>query len=166
MKYFWVLFLGFCFINCQQNSWKNEIIQVTKSMENDWRSGNKLGIALAYTDDAYVINSVGVEAQGREEVNAYWGEFSGKPVNWTLTNYLISKDLQEIYENEKWKARKDPMPVWEDHQIQLPDHPVFQYGQSLLIRETVSGVDTSTVEFLLIWDKTDDGWKIFLDTYR
>jgi ketosteroid isomerase-like protein len=166
MNYIITLFALITALQCQQNDVASQILMATATMEEAWNNDQKIKIAEAYTDDSYVISTRGIEAQGREQINAYWRDFIGKPVEWKLSNYLISEDLEKIYQDDRWKARKKHMPHWSDHNVELPEKPVYQYGQSMLVWERGSEMITSTVEFLLIWQHTPKGWKIFLDAYN
>ena len=166
MNYVIALFALITALQCQQNDVASQILMATATMEEAWNTDQKIKIAEAYTDDSYVISTRGIEARGREQINAYWRDFIGKPVEWKLSNYMISEDLEKIYQDDRWKARMKPMPHWSDHNVVLPEKPVYQYGQSMLAWERGSEIITSTVEFLLIWQHTPKGWKIFLDAYN
>ena len=165
-----LIYLGFIFITfaCADTpEYEAAILEQTEGMEAAWRSGDKLGVAAYYADDGYIINPEGIEAQGRAQVDAYWRDFRGTPVDWQLTNYALSPDFADIEAQERWAAVGDDIRHWTADDIALPADPVYQLGQSLLVRERVDGrVDTSTVDFLIVWKQVEDDWRIYVDTYE
>lgn len=162
------LFIFFLIVmaRCTKNIPVDEIGKITTSMEEAWRSGNKAKVASYYTDDAYLIHPGGIAAHGRIEVDAYWGGFSAEPVDWNLTSYLITKKPEEVFNLPRFKEGDRKMKLWTEMNIRLPDDPVFQFGQSALTYVQDGKTITSTVEYILVWKKTSEGWRIYIDTYR
>lgn len=161
-----IIFFLASMTRCTEKISNEEILQTTTSMEEAWRSGNKDAVASFYSEDAYLIHPGGIAAQGRKGVDAYWGEFSGHPVDWKLTSFLITETPEEIFELSRYKEGDREMKLWTDLDIQLPDNAVFQYGMSDLTYTSDGKTSTSTVEFILVWKETGEGWRIFMDTYR
>ena len=151
---------------CADRIPEDEIREITAFMETAWRSGDKKRVASVYSDDAYLIHPGGIAAHGRKEVDAYWEEFSADPVDWKLSTFLVTKDPGEIFELARFRKGKQEMKLWTGLDIKLPANPVFQYGQSDLTYISDGITRTSTVEFILVWKETAEGWRVFMDTYR
>jgi len=115
----------------------HEIVEANRLLEERFASGDLLGVADFYADDALLFAPGGQRVQGREEIDAYWSNIVG-PVSWELDIRTLegSQDL------------------------------VFERGTSRLTAQYEGGLQTSTVEFAFLWRRQPDGsWKIALDAF-
>jgi len=112
-----------------------QIEALSRELEERFRTGNLLGIADLYADDAILISST-ARIEGREAIDAYWSQITA-PVDWRL----------EIFE------------------IGGSEELAYQLGRSQQVRRRDNAEHTSVVDFLLIWKKDAHGdWKIAVDT--
>lgn len=159
----WFILLLFC---CSCQSYKPQIRKQLNGMEEAWASEEFKKIAQFYTDDAYLLSGKSVVAQGEQEVIEYWSRTKATPIGWTLTDWVSSPQLEDIYQHPKWAEAGTDMPMWTDHDIAVPDDVIYQLGESILVSHRNEKADSSIVSFLLVWKKTDEGYKIFVDAYN
>ena len=153
-------------VACSGGNIEEDIQRQLDGMENAWRAGDKLGVSQFYTDDGYLLSGDKIAAQGRSEINSYWTDFRGKPLDWNLETFSISRDFEDIKQDARWQEVVENIPLWDDFDIKLPGDPIYHFGKSELSFQRLSNaVDTSIVNFLIVWQQTPDGPKIFLDTY-
>ena len=101
------------------------------------RNNDLAGVAAFYADDAVLLGPGGFRVAGRDAIDKYWTEF-GRGIDWKL-------DI---------------------HDLEGESGLVFQRGTSHLTYERNGETKTSTVEFVIIWEKRDDGtYQINVDAY-
>jgi len=105
-----------------------------RHLEEQFRSGNLLGIADLYTEDAVRIDGQGQRAEGRQEIDAHWSSIES-PVAWRL----------------------------EIRSIHGTDAVAYETGTSHLTSRRDGELVTSTTPFLWLWRRTGEGWRIELD---
>lgn len=115
---------------------KNEILEVNRSMENEFNQGNYAKIGEFYADSAVMVGNK-VEVKGKEYLIKYWGKF---------------ENLHD------WKLENIEMTV-------LSSNLVLQRGYSNISYFNATELQTSRSIFSLIWIKTEGGWKILLDHF-
>lgn len=144
-----------------------DIEEMNNLMEEYFRKGELDKIAALYVDDAYLITPDRT-VTGSEEITKYWTAIKD-PVEWELEVIEVSQNEREIYRNEYYEALDRKPPGWRQRGIELDeDKPlVYQLGRSKLISRNQEGeLQTSEVDFILIWEVTSDGsYRILLDTY-
>lgn len=161
------LFIAFLGVSCQ-TSYTGQIRQELDNMEQAWADSNFLRVAQAYSKDGYLINKDTIAAHGEAAIIDYWQWSNSSPTSWDLIDWVTSTNLEHIYAHPEWSKVKSSMPLWTDHNIDLPETPVYQLGQSVLARRrkaTPEKIDTSIVTFLLVWKETEEGYKIYVDAY-
>ena len=122
----------------QKRDLRAEIQAVNDSMVAAFNSGNLLGAARFYTDDARVDGEGGTLVVGREAVDRYWTSIKGAK-SWKLEVLAVGGH---------------------------PDHP-WQVGRSTLLQSGPDGDRTSMVEFLAIWRRdAKGGLRLAVDYYR
>ena len=162
-----ILIVGALIIGCSGSAYKMQIENALRGMESAWEANDKLGVAQFYTDDGYLLSGESIAAQGRKAINSYWGDFRGEPVSWELKTVAIDRDFSTITQHENWQKIGEEIPLWDDFDISLPPDCIFHLGQSDLTFTRDNGeAYTSTVDFLLVWQKIDGEYKIFLDSYN
>ena len=113
------------------------IVEYTALLEERFRSGDMLGVADFYSDQAVLFAPGGQRYSGREEIDAYWSNIT-EPVDW---------DLQI-------------------HAIEGNDDIVFERGTSKLQARYGGELQTWVVEFAFLWRKEEGrGWCIALDAF-
>jgi len=116
---------------------RNEIRDATRRLEERFRTGDLLGVADAYADDALLIGPGGLRIEGRKEIDAYWSRIE-EPIDWRL-------DVREIGGE---------------------GNLAYEIGTSRLTTVWEGEEQTSVVEFLLVWRRDEGGeWRIAVDTY-
>jgi len=105
-----------------------------RQMEELFRTGNLLGVADAYGDDALLIDGSGKRTHGREAIDAYWAAIES-PVSWRLSIEAIRGTEAFAYESGT------------SHQVVRRDGRLV----------------TTVTRFLLLWRNDPDGWRIELD---
>lgn len=141
---------------CQQNF----------GMETAMRSGDMQSVADFYLDDAIVSSPGGLLAKGREQVDAYWEGFEG--IDWRLDVIALAPSLEVLQQTTAYQQLAKSFPDWkEDLPSRELGHLVYQLGKSHLTYTGRGQKRISVVDFLLIWEKQNDGtYKILVDTYR
>src|SRR6185436_2906195 len=74
-----------------------EIRALNHHLEEQFRTGNLLGVADLYADDAVLIDERGQRTTGREEIDAYWSAIES-PVEWQLEIRSIHGSDEVAYE--------------------------------------------------------------------
>ena len=145
-----------------QTSIETQIETMNKRMEEAFNAGDMLKVAQFYADDAVLLGPDGRQVIGREDIDAYWQNIQN-PISWELDVIAVSTEERDIYENAYYKALENGLPKWRvlGHEFDNRKNLVYQLGHSTL--KTKRG--TSEVDFILIGQATDDGYKILLDTY-
>lgn len=140
-------------------------LQNTK-MEEAFRSGDMKAVASFYADDGVVLSLNGDAVVGREKIDQYWAGIKN-PIDWKLDVIEVSQNEQDIYDNPYYEALENKPPSWRAQGYEFDDREnlIYQLGRSTLKSEHNGKVNTSVVNFILIWQATDDGYKILLDTY-
>ena len=160
----WFILVLLC-SSCQ--SYKHQIRKQLNGMEEAWVNGEFEKIAQFYTDDAYLLSGKSIVAKGEKEVIEYWSSTKAKPIDWTLTDWVTSPHLSDIHSYPKWVEVGTDMPRWTDHKIPVPEEDViYQLGESVLVSERNKKAHSSVVSFLLVWKKTEEGYKIYVDAYN
>ncbi|WP_185152889.1 nuclear transport factor 2 family protein [Fulvivirga aurantia] len=149
-----------------QMSVTDEIRQTNKQMEEAFNAGDLKKVASFYADDAVLLNADGKAVTGRKNIDDYWMKVKN-PVTWELEVIEVSQDEKHIYENPYYKSLKNKPLDWRVHGFEFDDREnlVYQLGHSTLKTKRDDGVKSSEVDFILIWQATDEGYKILLDTY-
>jgi ketosteroid isomerase-like protein len=99
-----------------------------------FRSGDLLGVADLYADDAEIHDATGARTAGREEIDAYWSAIES-PVAWRLEARTIRGSETLVYESGTARL-------------------TTRQGETLL---------TSVTDFLLVWQRPPSGaWRIRL----
>ncbi len=149
-----------------QVSLTDEIRKVNTQMEEAFNSKDLKKVGAFYADDAVLLSQSGRTVQGREAVDKYWTGISN-PVAWELEVIEVSTNEKDIYENEYYQALKNKPPGWRVKGFEFDDREnlVYQLGHSTLKTMRDGEVNSGEVDFILIWQATDDGYKILLDTY-
>jgi ketosteroid isomerase-like protein len=68
-----------------QETIRQEIERLNRSMMEAWQRNDALAIAAHYSDDARIIGPSGNAVEGRANVNRYWTGFPTQGRTWTLT---------------------------------------------------------------------------------
>jgi uncharacterized protein (TIGR02246 family) len=114
-----------------------EITALNRRLEQEFESGNLLGVADLYADDGVLIDARGERTAGREEIDAYWSAIES-PVDWRL-------EIAEIRGSEAI---------------------AYETGTSHLTTRRDGVLHTSVNDFLVLWRRDPDGaWRIELDAY-
>lgn len=116
-----------------------EIEARNRDLERAYASGDMLGVAAVYTDDAVMLSPSGKRWEGREAIDAYWQGIE-PPIDWQLEAFSVEGG--------------DTMAV--------------QRGRSTLVYIDDGGArHTSVVEFMLVWTRLDTSttWRISVDSY-
>jgi uncharacterized protein (TIGR02246 family) len=114
-----------------------EIEAQNRALELAFRTGNLLGVADLYADDAVLIDARGERTTGRAEIDAYWSAIE-HPLDWRL-------EIEDIHGS---------------------DTVAYEAGVSHLTTLHEGARHTSVVRFLVLWRRDASGaWKIELDAY-
>jgi uncharacterized protein (TIGR02246 family) len=114
-----------------------EIEALNRHLEQHFASGNLLGVADMYTDDAVLSDAQGVRTIGRTEIDRYWSSIE-VPVDWSL-------DVRTIRGSNA---------------------VAYQLGRSHLTTRRDGELHTSSNDFLLVWRRQEEGeWRIEMDLY-
>jgi ketosteroid isomerase-like protein len=114
-----------------------EILARTRHLEQQFRSGNLLGVADVYADDAVLVDPRGERTSGRAEIDAYWSAIE-EPVDWRL----------------------------EVREIGGSDAIAYGLGTSHLTTRRGGELQVSVVDVLVVWRREPSGaWVIELDAY-
>jgi ketosteroid isomerase-like protein len=116
-----------------------EILARTRHLEQQFRSGDLLGVADVYADDAVLVDPRGERTVGRAEIDAYWSALE-EPVDWRL-------DVREIGGS---------------------DVIAYELGTSHLTTRREGALQVSVVDFLVVWRREpgpSGAWMIELDAY-
>jgi len=161
-----MIFITIYLLVCLQVSLTDEIKSVNTQMEEAFNAKDMKKVGAFYADDAVLLSQSGRVVQGREAVDDYWMNISN-PVAWELEVIEVSTNEKDIYENEYYKALKNKPPGWREKGFEFDDKEnlVYQLGHSTLKTMRDGKVNSGEVDFILIWQATDDGYKILLDTY-
>lgn len=161
-----MIFTTIYLLFCLQASLTDEIRSMNTQMEEAFNAKDMKKVAAFYADDAVLLSQSGRVVQGRDAVDDYWMNISN-PVAWELEVIEVSTNEKDIYENEYYKALKNKPPGWRAKGFEFDDKEniVYQLGHSTLKTMRDGKVNSGEVDFILIWQATDDGYKILLDTY-
>lgn len=114
-----------------------EIVAANRLLEERFSSGDLLGVADLYADDAVLFAPGGQRVHGRAEIDAYWTSVVD-PVSWEL-------DIRSVEGSQDL---------------------VFERGTSRLTARHDGVPQTTEVEFAFLWRRQADGsWKIALDAF-
>lgn len=114
-----------------------EIEAANRRLEDRMRANDLAGVAAMYADHALLLSPGGEPVQGRAAIDAYWRRF-GRGIDWRL----------------------------EVRRVEGREGLAVQRGVSTLTYEKRGEVRTSRVDFVLVWEKDDDGtWKVAVDGY-
>ena len=136
---FWLLLLGALALGaCKGTSAPvKRIVEYTALLEERFRSGDMLGVADFYADDAVLFAPGGQRYRGRKQIDAYWSNIT-EPVDWEL----------------------------KIHSIEGNEGIVLERGTSKLQARYAGELQTSIVEFAFLWRKDPKtGWQIWLDAF-
>ena len=145
------------------------IAKQLSGMSAAWAANEKAKIADFYTDEAIMITPTKIAAQGREGITSYW-DGPAEPTQWVLTSHVLTASLPDLQASEAWQALSEngrpPLPS--KYELPLPEGPLFyQLGRSDLGTVLPDGRENvSQVTFLLIWQPTDEGFRIAVDSYQ
>jgi len=113
------------------------IVEYTSLLEERFRSGDMLGVADFYAEDAVLFAPGGQRYRGRKQIDAYWSNIT-EPVDWEL-------EIRSIEGNEDI---------------------ILERGTSKLQARYAGELRTSVVEFAFLWRKDPKtGWQIWLDAF-
>jgi uncharacterized protein (TIGR02246 family) len=116
-------------------SLEDEIEAAGLALEQRFRTGDVLGVADLYADDAILIAADGRRVEGRDEIDAYWSEFA-EPLAWT-------REIDEIGGS---------------------DELAWERGTATLVEEQSGTPETSIADYIVLWRRTNEGeWRILLD---
>lgn len=144
---------------------QEDILNALRDMEKAFKAKDLISVANAYSDQGYIISDGEISVQGREELNPYWNNPAIDPIDWELTNYMITSEINEIYNSDQWKSLQDKPVSLQDVGIELPAQGVYQLGRSKLTYVTNGERTTSTTDFLLYWVMENGEYKIWADSY-
>ena len=114
-----------------------EIEARNRHLESAFRSGNLLGVADVYADDAVLIDARGKRTSGRAEIDEYWSALED-PLDWEL-------ELRTLRGSEA---------------------VAYETGVSRLTTRQDGVARTVECEFVLLWRREPDGeWRITLDAH-
>lgn len=118
-------------------AWQAEILARNRDLERAYDSGNLLGVADIYTDDAEIVDGRGERTRGRAEIDAYWSAIE-EPLTWHLENRGLRGS--EVL--------------------------AYQLGTSHLSVRRDGRTETFVNDFLVVWRRDPDGlWRIEYDAY-
>lgn len=121
----------------REPAYRTEIEALNRRLEEELRSGNLLGVADVYADDAVLLNARGERTEGRAEIDEYWSSIE-HPVDWRL----------------------------EIRAIRGSDALAYETGTSHLTTRRGGELHTAVVDFLLLWRRAENGeWRIALDAF-
>lgn len=140
--------------------------ELNKEMENAFRSGDLKALAAMYSDDGYLLSPRNKVTHGRAAIDAYWERFH-TPIDWNLDVIAVSEKEDDLYLTSHWQGMAEKPKHWETEDIDISNAEVFyQLGHSKLQYESDDAVHrTSHVDFIIVWKKVGNEWKIFIDTY-
>lgn len=123
--------------NSSEEQFEDSILKTMEKMEQTFNQGNFREVAAFYTKDAQVIGHQ-TAIKGTAELRDYWSRFSG---------------------NLKWKLESTDL-------TRLGENFALQNGYSNIYYIGKDGEKKNSRSFFsLIWEKTDNEWKIKLDHY-
>lgn len=169
MRYilFYLVLLLSGVVSAQDDPLDNTIRELNEAMENAFNQGDMDAVAGFYLDDAVMLAPNQEPVRGREAIDAYWNQIS-HPVSWELEIIEVSANERDIYENEYYIALERKPPSWRKLAFRTDtDDPalVYQLGRSTLTSGPEGKERTSEVSFILVWEYTDEGYRILVDTY-
>lgn len=146
---------------------EEDIEQMNSRLELYFKNGEMDKIAALYSDEAYLLTPQRI-VTGREDITTYWTMIEN-PVEWDLEVIKVTQNERELYRNEYYEALERKPPGWRERGIELKDDIplVYQLGRSTLkTRNEKGNIQSSIVNFILIWEVQQDGsYRILLDTY-
>jgi uncharacterized protein (TIGR02246 family) len=121
----------------EEPAFVREITALNRRMEELFRAADLLGVADMYADDAQLLDHRGNVLTGRTEIDEYWSAIEN-PIDWRL----------------------------EIRKIRGSDVLAYEFGTSHLVTRREGVVQTSVVDFLVLWRRDAQGaWRIALDAY-
>ncbi len=114
----------------------DEIRLLNSELERRFRTGDLLGVADLYADDAVLMGPGGFRIEGREAIDAYWSRISD-PLDWRLEIFEIGGSNETAYE----------------------------LGRSHLTVNPDGAPETSVVDFLVLWKREEGALRVGLDLY-
>ena len=115
---------------------EQELQGALRKLEESYRSGDLLGVADAYADDALILEPDGRRIRGRQAVDAFWSDIA-EPVEWRI---------------ETWQTGGD-------------GNTAYQTGRSWRSARTDGVARTAVVDFLILWQRhADRGWQIAVES--
>lgn len=95
-------------------------------------------VANYYADNAIIRGPRGIEAKGRAEIDEHWMSLKDKVIDWSLSceDIFIDEDI------------------------------IYQTGISTLIVKSANKEYKSLVNYLLIWKRENNDFKIYKDLYH
>lgn len=153
----------FCFF---QFTLTDQIKALNTQMEDAFNQGDLEAVANFYTDSAAIMSMSEHVVQGREDINDYW-LLIGDPVKWKLEVIAVSTVQEDLYRTPYYQSLNNKPPDWRDKGFDFSEEEnlVYQLGHSTLKTRFEGKVQTSEVDFILVWNSTADGFKIVIDSY-
>ncbi|MEO1516022.1 MAG: hypothetical protein AAFV95_13450 [Bacteroidota bacterium] len=166
----WLLLLGSLW-SCQSESGALPVEVIDsrlRAMEAGIIDQKPEQVAAIYADDGYVLSPNGTLAQGREQLDEYWGGMKGRATHWKLTSLALDRSLKGLTESEAWKKLEyiPPLPSEQGIELDANESYLYQLGRSELTLVRDNSMRVTTVFFLLVWKKVGNDYQIFIDTYR
>ena len=138
---------------------------MNRQMEAHLRNGELMELAGIYLDEAVLLSPGGNVVTGREAIDTYWTGIQS-PIDWQLDIVLITSEESRVYEHPFWVSLTQKPPEWRPHVHVAPsDTLVYELGHSTLKTKWNGEIHSSEVDFLLVWKKTPEGYRILADTY-
>ena len=136
------------------------------SMEKAFGEKRLTDVAKFYAKDGIMLSPGGNKTVGEKGMLKYWSGIEN-PVSWNLESWKITNSLDSIFATKGWKTLPTKIELWGDEEVAVyrDRSPIYQIGRSSLTTLIKGRPSTSVVNFVLIWCKENEAYKICLDVY-
>lgn len=144
------------------------LTDLNEQMETYYRAGKGLELAAMYYDEGHLLGPGKYHVTGREAIDEYWTKITD-PVDWQLEVLAVSDNETDIFQSPVWESFADKPPHWQEYGIRIPQEAdvLYQLGRSTLQYKREGKVQTSVVDFVLVWMREgEEPYKILIDTYH
>ncbi len=123
-------------------------------------------VAGFYAKDGIMLSPGGNKSIGEEAMVEYWTGIEN-PVSWKLESLKITNSLDSIFATKGWKTLPTKIELWGEEEVAVyrGRDPIYQIGRSHLTTLRKGKESTSVVNFVLVWCKENEEYKICLDIY-
>lgn len=123
-------------------------------------------VAGFYAKDGIMLSPGGNKSIGEKAMVEYWTGIEN-PVSWKLESWKITNSLDSIFATKGWKTLPTKIELWGEDEVAIykDRDPIYQIGRSNLSTLRKGKESTSVVNFVLVWCKENEAYKICLDVY-